>query len=276
MRAVVTVDEAIAKGKKTIIYPALAMFLGSIIGSIILVAQLELTPWYIGGGFALGFILMYFYWNTAITKWRIWAFENVRNVHELKRKAIESKLISEDGTRSERNEIRSHEQRQKLKQLEKKFQQNDVYRDDFNVAKETIIKHSLPNNLLMLAFGLFLVGVTSYTFVTGEKSYYMLVPFAIGGFVVYTTSKDLTAKEPQIILNSNGIKLYKKSLMEWKYVAHENIEARNEGKYIRYYLVLDYKKERVEMNVGSLDMKHNKIENLLRVYRVRYEKNNPA
>ncbi|MGC4041640.1 MAG: hypothetical protein QM710_12860 [Flavobacterium sp.] len=272
----VTVDQAISKGKKTIIFPGLLLFFGSIIGSVVLVAQLDLTPWYIAGGFVFGLVAMYFYWNTQITKWRIWAFENVRNVHELKRKAIESKLIGEDNSRSERNEIRSREQKQKLKQLEKKFLEKDVYRDDFDVPKEMIIYFSQPKTLLMLMLGLIILGVVIYPFVTGgEKGYLLLIPFAFGSFMVFSAIKDLVAKEPQLILNASGVKFYRKDLMEWKDIANDIVEPRKEADYIRHYLVLDYKDRSVEMSVQGLGVKHNKIENLLRVYRVRYERNHP-
>jgi hypothetical protein len=42
-----------------------------------------------------------------ITKWRLWAFENVRNVHELKERAVQAKLIWPDHSIFEKMEIRS-------------------------------------------------------------------------------------------------------------------------------------------------------------------------
>jgi hypothetical protein len=35
-----------------------------------------------------GFVLGWYYWSYAVVNWKIWAFENVRNVHELKRKPL--------------------------------------------------------------------------------------------------------------------------------------------------------------------------------------------
>jgi hypothetical protein len=49
-----------------------------------------------------------------ITKWRVWAFENVRNVHELKKRAIQEKLISADSSIFEKTEIRTERQEIKV------------------------------------------------------------------------------------------------------------------------------------------------------------------
>ncbi|RFZ83439.1 hypothetical protein DYU05_15010 [Mucilaginibacter terrenus] len=80
----VTVDEALARGKRTINYPVLVITFGCIFLPFILMPIFDLPGWTAVPGFAAGFLLAWLWWSITITQWRIWAFDNVRNVHELK------------------------------------------------------------------------------------------------------------------------------------------------------------------------------------------------
>jgi hypothetical protein len=71
--------------------------------------------------FLFEFVFAWLIWLFMITKWRIWAFQNVRNVHELKKRAIIEILIWEVGNFFEKTEIRSNHDKIKLKQLEVKI-----------------------------------------------------------------------------------------------------------------------------------------------------------
>jgi hypothetical protein len=75
----------------------------------------------------LGFIMPWFYWSLAITHWRLWAFENVRNVHELKNRAIKKKLIWKDGSFFETTEIRTALQKDHWIRLLEKFNKQDIF-----------------------------------------------------------------------------------------------------------------------------------------------------
>ncbi len=62
----------------------------------------------------IGVIMAWFIWSIVITKWKIWAFERIENIEELKRRAIDEKLIWPDGHIFERTEIRSKSDKLKL------------------------------------------------------------------------------------------------------------------------------------------------------------------
>lgn len=59
--------------------PALALYL---------LNQNLIPVWGVGIVFLFGFVLGWLVWSFMITQWRIWAFGNGRNVHELKKRAI--------------------------------------------------------------------------------------------------------------------------------------------------------------------------------------------
>lgn len=71
-------------------------------------------------GALIGIIIAWFIWSIMVTKWKIWAFERVENVEELKSRAIDEKLIWPDGHIFERTEIRSKSDKLKLEKLEKR------------------------------------------------------------------------------------------------------------------------------------------------------------
>lgn len=103
----VTVDEAISKGKRMINYPGFSIML-IILGLCFYLGIEKIWPfWIVPVGFVLAFVVAWLYWSIMITKWRLWAFNNVRNVHELKRRAIQEKLIWPDHSIFEKTEIRN-------------------------------------------------------------------------------------------------------------------------------------------------------------------------
>ena len=57
-------------------------------------------------------------WSFLVTRWRLWAYERVENLDELKAIAVEAKLIWPEGHVRERTEIRSPAQKQRLLELE--------------------------------------------------------------------------------------------------------------------------------------------------------------
>ena len=81
-----------------------------------------------------------------ITEWRIWAFENVRNVHDLKKRAIEEKLLWENGNWFEKTEIRSKQDKIDLERTFRKFEKEDQFREDYLLPKKTKIYYSRFSN----------------------------------------------------------------------------------------------------------------------------------
>ena len=126
MRQEVSVDKAIKRGHLIVNVPVMITLIGCPALALYLSKQNLIPGWGIAVGFVIGFLFAWLIWSYMITKWRVWAFENVRNVHELKKRAIQEKLIWADGNIFEKTEIRNWEDKQKLKKLERKFEKEDV------------------------------------------------------------------------------------------------------------------------------------------------------
>jgi hypothetical protein len=109
MKKEITVDQAITRGHVMVNVPAMLFLFGCPVGAIYAVNQGLIPGWSIGVVFLVGVILACLVWGFMVTRWRIWAFTQVRNVHELKKRAIQEKLIWPEGSVFEKTEIRTQE-----------------------------------------------------------------------------------------------------------------------------------------------------------------------
>ncbi|GAA0213506.1 hypothetical protein [Brevundimonas nasdae] len=57
-------------------------------------------------------------WSLLIVRWRVWAYERVDDLAELKMRAVAAGLIWRDGHFFERTEIRTEHQRKRIRELE--------------------------------------------------------------------------------------------------------------------------------------------------------------
>ena len=57
-------------------------------------------------------------WSLLVVRWRVWAYERVDDLDELKMHAVAAGLIWRDGHFFERTEIRSQHQRKRIRDLE--------------------------------------------------------------------------------------------------------------------------------------------------------------
>lgn len=274
MRENITVEEAISKGKMKLVYlPMLLIFL--FIGLGVYLKTIELIEDWVMAVFAVGgFLLAWLAWSYFVVKWKVWAYENVRNVHELKRKAIQNNLIWKDDSWFNKTEIINYEQKQKLKLLERKFLEKDVYHDDITVPKETLIHYSKATIALGIVFGVVFIATGIFVFMGNSEDYFYLFFVALGGYFFYTSIPKLINNQPQISINSKGIQFNKSSLMEWEFIDNEYVDMRRSGKHVNHYLVFKYRNKHQEYHIDELAITPEKLEQLMQVYRVRFEKNN--
>lgn len=227
-------------------------------------------------GVLLGIILAWITWSILITKWRIWAFTNVRNVHELKREAILSNLIWKDGTSFERTEYRSKKDKIILKQLEEKFKLEDVFEEDLKIPKETIIYQTLFNAILICFLILIIIFVGVFMIYKDENiSFYMGFIMLIVGIIGLKDSlKNILDRRPSIIINKKGIQLKGEDFKPWAKIHEEQVITEGYGSSSKNFLIFcddNYNYTKIEIN--NFNTTISKLENLLRTYRIRYNKN---
>lgn len=278
----VSVEKAIQKGRLTIIYAMLLFLIGCPIVSIIIFNNYEHKIieqlWFPIGmfiGLIIGFVLMKIYWNYASIKWQFWAFENVRNVNELKRKAIENKLISENNfILVKKFKNRNYERHKRIGRIRKNFEEKDTYYDDLTVPKEIVINIPRSSNLIIALAGLFFVGISIKAYLSNSaKLHVAFILFAVGVFFLVLVINGMRDKQPQLILNSNGIKLYKKDFISWNEINDIYVEKELGGNSATHYLIIDSTMNKIlKFQINGLDKKPDDIEKLIQIYKTRFEK----
>ena len=126
MSETITVDAAIKRGQFIINAPVFAILFVPAIICYYLSKKHFFPEWSIGVAMGTDFILAWLYWSIMITKWRLWAFENVNNITELKIRAINEKLIWPDGSIFEKTEIRTRADKERLKLIQQRFDQTNI------------------------------------------------------------------------------------------------------------------------------------------------------
>ncbi|MGE6354452.1 hypothetical protein ACQKCJ_11345 [Flavobacterium sp. NPDC079362] len=268
MEKEITVDEALQKGRTKLVHLPMLVTFAIIISSIVLSVNEIVSSWIILIGFLAGFICGWLTWSYFVNKWKVWAFENVRNVRELKRKAIEQKLIWKSDSWFEKTEFKSFEQKTKLKALEKKFLEKDIYEDDITIPKETLIYYSKTSLVFLLIISLGMTSLGIY-FVL-EKDYIMSFLILIGLFLGYNQIKKLRDNDPQIIINDRGIKLKSEKIVSWNKIHDERVFTQKGGRNSTNYLAFNDQM----IDIDELTVKFDELDKMLKVYRVRFENNN--
>ncbi|MGX7688159.1 hypothetical protein ACWA1C_13430 [Flectobacillus roseus] len=236
MNELVTVDEAIAKGHRMVNYPVFVIMIGISGLTLYLGSQNFIPEWGIPVGFILSFGLAWLWWSIMITRWRLWAFDTVRNVHELKKRAVQEKLIWADNSIFEKTEIRRKADKEKWASLQHKFKKDDLFQDDLTIPNETIIYYSKFGNFIEMAGMLGCLGLGIFLIVEMDSYIFGSIISIIGAYSSVKEYKEATNTEPQIILNEMGIKTISTDFYKWSEIKKEEVISRGHGKDTKYYL----------------------------------------
>ena len=271
MQETISVDEAIKKGIYSVNLPALLIFLIGLIASFA-TAFIFFKPYEMIAGLIVSYVLATAYRAIMAAKWRIWAFDKVRNVHELHERALSEKLLYPTN-RPGFGVINynSESQKKHLEKLQAKFRQPDIFIDDRSVPAETVIRYSLLKYsiwiimfVLMTIFGIYLCTLGHMI------SYIIGIPLIVIGIVnTYMRIRNMLSREPQIILNNDGMRTASTPFYKWNEIANENAIREGTGKYAMYYLCYDHPKGTTKFHVIDLEVGFIRLQKLLRVYRGR-------
>jgi len=122
----VTIDEAIARGRRIVNWPVRGLLATPavlyIVGCHTLGALVGPQTFDLAIGLSLGvcFVAAWLWWSFQVPKWRLWAYERVEDIPELKRRAILAQLIWPDGSVFGRTEIKSASHAARERELEQR------------------------------------------------------------------------------------------------------------------------------------------------------------
>jgi hypothetical protein len=126
----VTPEQAVARGWWMVTAPSLALLIVPLISYAIWMPS-EYRFGAAGiGPFALVFLisagLSWLAWSILVPQWRLWAYQRVANIAELKDRALAANLIWPERSIFARTEIASKELRSQLRRLEGAAASNDA------------------------------------------------------------------------------------------------------------------------------------------------------
>lgn len=273
MKQEVSVDDAVKQGKIKLVFIPASIIIGCIILGTFLITANCIEGWMFVF-FLFGSVLIaWLYWSYSVTHWRIWAFENVRNVHHLKAKAIRHKLIWDEGIFLTKTEIRNHSQQHKLEQIQKKFLQKDVFRDDPNVPKEVSVYYSKAGNFAGILVGILAICFSIF-FYQSEKNLLFVFGFAgIGIYFLYLAYKKLVFRGPLLVLSADGIRFKDANLISWLPENREEFRIEGSGKNAVSYFTVYHDGRSTEIALNDVGISIDQLEKYAQIYRMRYEKN---
>jgi uncharacterized membrane protein YiaA len=263
----VTVDFAIKRYKK--LYGRILYLTLLIVNSISILICLRSTREYRGMVVGLGFFTSLIIFLILIfilhKKWKKWAFNNVDNLIELKRRMLQDKkfITSRDFNHKVTTEKMINE-----------YLIDNEFIDDPKIPEETNIYYSKSKssfNVVLMA--LFVIGGI-YLLIQTDKWIIGLVGLLLGVFGIIESLKNKSNSKPQIVISNKGIKSDNLKFYSWDDIKDEYIEKDFDTKnnITNYFLNYTYTDGYVHLNIEDLDIDDETLSNLLFVYRRRFQR----
>lgn len=276
MYETVSVEEAITRGRRKLAYGTALIIFGGIIVSYALPYIFKIPFYFIGVGWLVSYALGIIFAFASIPKWRIWALENVRNVHELYDRTRLEMLIPKENSWLNRLQIISKADKERLMALNQKFLQPDIFIDDPLLPAELIIYRSskslIEAGILLLIFGLsvctvFFLGLDESNF----SGYLGSLLLAASCFLLYKGISRKRNKIVRLTISDIGIQDVESSLIPWETIGNAGIRIVRGGKSRKVYFDYAVGKSTHAVDLETLSIKWRDLDHAIRIYRGRYE-----
>lgn len=271
----ITVKKALKTGQIYINIPVFIIMFGSMILLFYLSAIKKIPFWFGPLSFLIGPFLGWIYWSYAIVKWKLWAYKNVRNVHELKEKAIRVGLIWNDESFFNKTEVWVNSQKKEWKIVKQKFNKKDIIKDDKNVPYETIIKFSKISFWINIVSACFLLFLSFYLYNENKSFDFTIILFILFSFYSFFNSIKKYRTNLLIKLNEIGLETVDLGFIPWKRINNIKVVKTGLGKSTTFNLTFNYKIKNdvfdAKINLDNLSKSFEEIEDLIKIYRKRYK-----
>ncbi len=280
MTGTITVSQAISRGYKLITLGTIAILVGCIAAGGIMAAltgQAIFLGLAIGTG--VGLLSSGIYSARIITKWRIWAFSRVNDVHELRIAAIAAAVIPETGSWQEKLEIRTRADKKALQEIQARFDAPYQFVDESDVPPETKIYYASPDIAVRVLVGSAILvtlallalpacGLNPYTGL-------MLITGATGLVAGKMLRPKGDKRIPALILSNAGITTPTRT-DTWDNISDENIvrEESHSRNGTTIHFKLRYKawqRQLPDIDLDDISIPIDRVVHLLYFYRKRYE-----
>ncbi len=149
----------------------------------------------------------------------------------------------------------------------------NVFLDDLSIPDETIIYYSKTKGLLQITLILAFLGYAVYTLILRSSNTIAVAIILVGLYYMYGSFKHILNRTPQIILSNKGVQTVSTSFYGWKDILVEEVRCEIEGRSTIKYFTYAYPGGLEKLKIHDYDISGDSLENLLRIYRGRSEKN---
>lgn len=164
-------------------------------------------------GFVLGICISWFLWSLLITKWRLWAFNQINKDewYKLKELAIINKLIWDDGSDFESTEIRTISDNEQIIEIAERINEQEQIAEiklDLITPRELRFKFNKKEILAESFSKLFILAVVVGLFLTNQ----IIIGFILLGLVLfygssYKNLNHIFNDNDYLTINDKGIRL---------------------------------------------------------------------
>ena len=271
----VTVDAAIKKGRVQLFWvPLFIMLIIIILMSLGLAFAENGSDWVLVcgiGGFFLIFLLPFLYYFIMLPRWRIWAFTNVRNVHELKQRARLGQIVPKEDSFLWRFEIKSAEQADMLRNLEERFLQADIFEDDYSIPYQTDYSYSQSDKFVFIFFTLAGFAGAIVLFTMHQVFTGLIVLAGAVGFGVLAY-KRFNITGPVLSISNEGITSLENGFHAWSNITNEQVFWVSAGEASYYALSYETNGQTIKLSLKELTgLSSYKVDHVLRTYRGRFQ-----
>ena len=211
-------------------------------------------------------------------KWKVWAFGNVRNVHELRRKALSKNIIVTENIWTTKAEIFIGADKQKWQEIQKKFLIPDEVSFNKNLPDSIEIMNSTFKLLLpIIAYSFFIFVIAIMMMIDrnflGMGFFFLII---LGLFLYFDIMNFNKRKNAILRLNLDGIKT-EDHFYYWKDIKDERLFTSYGYRRLPYhYLKFNSIKNNDEFSVSinNINIKRSQLLDLIIEFRNRFDTNN--
>lgn len=278
MKKEVSVDEAITKGILLIKVPIILIFLIILCFGIYLAVVYQLKSYFSVLFVFVGFFIILAYSILIVPKWKIWAFGNVRNVHELRKKALSKNLMARENVWTTKAEIFFGDDKQKWQEIQKKFLIPDEASFDENLPNSIEIFYSQFKLLIpIILYSIFLILIIYFMIIDSSFLGFGIIGLLAFGLFLYFGIVDFEKRNmPVLTINYDGIK-YENDFYNWHEIKDERLKTTRSSKsFPNYYLAFNLIKNdnEIKISINSIKMKRSQLLNLIIDFRNRFDAEN--
>ena len=290
--SLISVDEAITKGRQMLLLPRIVMVVGLFFFlfpiTLILIGVFEGPPfttkvWLVCTGvtvfcFVVFFYLPYLFWSKRTTRWKLWAFDNVDDVHELKIMATEAHLCPAYGTVMDKLQIQSTEERERWRKLQDRFNFRSAFINDPDIPAKTEVFYSKVHLTIHILFALLFIAIGSvmeYLTIKHDgptslkiiAALIALVPI----FLIFKSVQRMIKKQPELVLDNQGLFTEQTGFLNWDLIFNEKVTRVDQGKRgVKFTFNFQHPGGIVNIDISEFSISKGRLERLIRVYKGRY------